>query len=236
MGFSRQEYWSELPFLFPGDLLNPESEFKFPVSPALQADSLPANPSLICCWLWSLYSWLPSNMHPRSCFSITEPHFAHPPAKVVESFRKVGVFLSLQGWSWLISVNKVVLNLLDTEVLPNNETRGDVCWRASVKGLQQDPVAVLVILKLGGHGNHGLPAQGPGPGIWFLLTVLRHTDFEFCERNGLIILDTFHWASCCFQLQVFCYNSCLIYTLSLGGLLIYFICSIVAEKNYLNVS
>ena len=23
MGFSRQEYWSELPFPFPGDLLNP---------------------------------------------------------------------------------------------------------------------------------------------------------------------------------------------------------------------
>ena len=38
LGFSRQEYWSGLPFPSPGDLLNPGIE---PGSPALQADSLP---------------------------------------------------------------------------------------------------------------------------------------------------------------------------------------------------
>ena len=38
MGFSRQEYWSRLPFPSPGDLPNPGIE---PGSPALQADSLP---------------------------------------------------------------------------------------------------------------------------------------------------------------------------------------------------
>ena len=38
MGFSRQEYWSGLPFPSPGDLPNPGIE---PWSPALQADSLP---------------------------------------------------------------------------------------------------------------------------------------------------------------------------------------------------
>ena len=38
MGFSRQEYWSGLPFPSPGDLSNPGIE---PGSPALQADSLP---------------------------------------------------------------------------------------------------------------------------------------------------------------------------------------------------
>ena len=38
MGFSRQEYWSGLPFPSPGDLPNPEIE---PGSPALQADDLP---------------------------------------------------------------------------------------------------------------------------------------------------------------------------------------------------
>ena len=37
MGFSRQEYWSGLPFPSPGDLPDPEIE---PGSPALQADSL----------------------------------------------------------------------------------------------------------------------------------------------------------------------------------------------------
>ena len=41
MGFSRQKYWSELPFPSPGDLPNPGVE---PRSPALQADSLPAEP------------------------------------------------------------------------------------------------------------------------------------------------------------------------------------------------
>ena len=38
MGFSRQEYWSGLPFPSPGDLPSPGIE---PGSPALQADSLP---------------------------------------------------------------------------------------------------------------------------------------------------------------------------------------------------
>ena len=38
MGFSRQEYWSGLPFPSPEDLSDPGIE---PRSPALQADSLP---------------------------------------------------------------------------------------------------------------------------------------------------------------------------------------------------
>ena len=37
MGFSRQEYWSGLPFPSPRDLPKPETE---PMSPALQVDSL----------------------------------------------------------------------------------------------------------------------------------------------------------------------------------------------------
>jgi len=45
MGFSRQEYWSGLLFTPPGDLpvsgIKPVSQ----VSPALQADSLPLEPS-----------------------------------------------------------------------------------------------------------------------------------------------------------------------------------------------
>ena len=39
MGFSRQEYWSGLPFPSPGDLPDPGVE---PRSPALQADALPS--------------------------------------------------------------------------------------------------------------------------------------------------------------------------------------------------
>ena len=41
MGFSRQEYWSGLPFPFPRDLPDPGIELR---SPALQADSLPSDP------------------------------------------------------------------------------------------------------------------------------------------------------------------------------------------------
>ena len=41
MEFSRQEYWSGLPFPFLGDLPNPGIK---PGSPALQADSLPSEP------------------------------------------------------------------------------------------------------------------------------------------------------------------------------------------------
>ena len=41
MGFSRQEYWSELPFPSPGDLPNPGIE---PRSPALQAEVLTSEP------------------------------------------------------------------------------------------------------------------------------------------------------------------------------------------------
>ena len=41
MGFSRQEYWSGLPFSSPGDLLDPGIE---PRSPTLQADALTSEP------------------------------------------------------------------------------------------------------------------------------------------------------------------------------------------------
>ena len=41
MGFSRQEYWSGLPFPSPGDLPDPGIELRFP---ALQADALTSEP------------------------------------------------------------------------------------------------------------------------------------------------------------------------------------------------
>ena len=41
MEFSRQEYWSGLPFLSPGDFPNPGIELR---APTLQADALPSEP------------------------------------------------------------------------------------------------------------------------------------------------------------------------------------------------
>ena len=40
-GFSRQEYWSGLPFPSPGDLPDPGIQLR---SPAFQADALPSEP------------------------------------------------------------------------------------------------------------------------------------------------------------------------------------------------
>ena len=47
--FPSQEYWSGLPFISPADLPNPGIEPMSPMSPALQVDSLPAEPSGIFC-------------------------------------------------------------------------------------------------------------------------------------------------------------------------------------------
>ena len=44
VGFSRQEYWSGLSLPSPGDLPNPGIKPESPVSSALQADSLHAEP------------------------------------------------------------------------------------------------------------------------------------------------------------------------------------------------
>ena len=43
VGFSRQEYWSGLPFLSPGHLPKPGIK---PRSPALQTDDLPSEPQM----------------------------------------------------------------------------------------------------------------------------------------------------------------------------------------------
>ena len=45
MGFFKQEYAIGLPFPLPGDLPDPRIKPTSPLSPALQADSLPKEPS-----------------------------------------------------------------------------------------------------------------------------------------------------------------------------------------------
>jgi len=44
MGFSRQEYWSALPWSPPGDIPDPRIKLVSPESPALWADSLTTEP------------------------------------------------------------------------------------------------------------------------------------------------------------------------------------------------
>ena len=64
MGFSRQEYWSGLPFPSPGDIPDPGIE---PGSPAVQADSLPSEP------LGKPFSVLGVGFLVLSCSELTEP-------------------------------------------------------------------------------------------------------------------------------------------------------------------
>ena len=51
--FSRQEYWSGLLFPFPGDLTDLGIKHR---SPALQADSLPSEPTREAPKMWYLYT------------------------------------------------------------------------------------------------------------------------------------------------------------------------------------
>ena len=55
MGFSRQEYWSELPFPSPGDLPYPGIK---PKSPALQTDSLPSEAPGKPISIYTIYLWV----------------------------------------------------------------------------------------------------------------------------------------------------------------------------------
>ena len=73
MGFSRQEYWSGLPFPSPGDLPDPGTE---PVSPALQADALlfepsgkPHIPIKLCVYIRVYVCMLCA----RSCLTLCDP-------------------------------------------------------------------------------------------------------------------------------------------------------------------
>ena len=71
MGFSRQEYWSGLPFPSPGDLPNPGIE---PWSPALRADALTSEPSGKPCFFVVVVVVVLPNQH-HSVLSISSSHF-----------------------------------------------------------------------------------------------------------------------------------------------------------------
>ena len=71
MGFSRQEYWSGLPFPPPLDLLNPGIETASFAVPALQENSLPLNheasPLCLLCVCAKLLQSCPTLCDPMDC-------------------------------------------------------------------------------------------------------------------------------------------------------------------------
>ena len=116
MGFSRQEYWSGLPFPSPLDLPNPGTE---PRSPALQADALSSEPSGK--WMWELdykESWEPKNWffwfvvlektleNPLDCWDI---QLAHPKGNQswiligrIDAKAETSILCPLDAKNWLI--------------------------------------------------------------------------------------------------------------------------------------
>ena len=66
VGLPRREYWSELPFPPPGDLLDPGTE---PTSPALATDSLPLN------LRESMHTWAHEQPHADLCACLSY-HFS----------------------------------------------------------------------------------------------------------------------------------------------------------------
>ena len=96
MRFSRQGYWSRLPFPSPGDLPDPGIE---PRSPALQADALPSEPS------------------GKPHINIIKTKFHKPAAKIILNGEKLKEFPLRSGKRQLLPlVFNVVLEVLATAV------------------------------------------------------------------------------------------------------------------------
>ena len=88
-GFSRQEYWSGLPYPSPGNLPDPGIK---PESPALQVDSLPLAPpgkpsSQDILQRWSSHSDLFIELHHLNgwllLFVLLKHHFPHSPNRLI---------------------------------------------------------------------------------------------------------------------------------------------------------
>ena len=112
MGFSRQEYWSGLPFPSPGDLPDPGIEPEFP---ALSADALPSEPpgkyTKTCMWIFiaalfiiaktwkqprcpSMSEWINKLQHDPLYYSM-EYYLAHTTKKSSQTTYKHGEGTSL---------------------------------------------------------------------------------------------------------------------------------------------
>ena len=90
MGFSRQEYWSGLPFPSPGDLPDPGIE---PGSPALQADALPSEPpgNIVIkpqIWLTQITLFLLEAWRTLSDNTVESLYFPYKPTAVVKISEK----------------------------------------------------------------------------------------------------------------------------------------------------
>ena len=112
-GFSRQEYWSEMPFPSPGNLLNTASEF---ASPMLQVNSWPLSHLGSSTWLIQIRSdqslshvrHFATSWKHRSPGSSVSGNFPSKNTGVVCHFLLQGIFLTqgsklcLLHWTWIL--------------------------------------------------------------------------------------------------------------------------------------
>ena len=100
MGFSKQEYWSGLPFPSPGDLPDPGIK---PGSTALQADDLPTE-----LWGKPLFSQRHSQIHTGESYALTFSHLWTQPSAKLKAISSSKKTLSDNGTSWDQSKNAAI--------------------------------------------------------------------------------------------------------------------------------
>ena len=120
MGFSRQEYWSGLPFSPPGDLPDPETEPTSPGSPALQVDSLPLNQQGS---LNSLYRWNNKGTQKlRNVSKITQLGYGRPMMRTKPfSFRVCVLTCQVSEILWHLEGSSNTYSVRKNSIYSNNK-------------------------------------------------------------------------------------------------------------------
>ena len=103
MGFSRQEYWSGLPFPSPGDLPDPGIE---PRSPVLQADALTSEPP----WILNIHAAAAKSL--QLCPTLCNPIDGSPPGYPVPGILQARILewdaISFSNaWKWKVKVKSL---------------------------------------------------------------------------------------------------------------------------------